>query len=229
MFEAARLQDELARRSGKRVILCLTDNRRRMVSARARGAGCLEVRLQRIFLDSPPEVLEELGDLLAGRETRRGAVRAFVDRRFREEPPAAERAPARRRPSPARQAPAHHDIAGMAARLNETYLGNRSRAGVVWGRRNKTRSRRSIRFGCFDPARNLIIMNRKLDRPDIPAYFVEFILFHEMLHEVLGIDSRPDGRRDIHGKLFKLMESTYPDYDKAQRFERELCTRLASL
>ncbi len=72
-------------------------------------------------------------------------------------------------------------------------------------------------------------MNRKLDSAQVPAYFVEYILFHEMLHEVLGIGSRADGRRDIHGSLFRLMESTYPDFDRAQRFEKELCRRLGSL
>ena len=72
-------------------------------------------------------------------------------------------------------------------------------------------------------------MNRKLDNPGVPRYFVEFVLFHEMLHEVLGIGERADGRRDIHGRVFRLMESTYPDYDRAMRFERELCRRLGIL
>ncbi len=123
----------------------------------------------------------------------------------------------------------HHDIGEYARYLNETYLGGRSRARVVWGRRRTLPSRRSIRFACYDPQRNLVIMNRKLDNAAIPAYFVEYILFHELLHEVLGIGERKDGRRDIHGSLFKLMESTFPDYEKARRFEKELCRRLGTL
>lgn len=219
------LQDELSRRSGKKVLLHLTDNRRRMVSARRKGRELLEVRLQRIFLDSPPEVVGEIADLLAGRETRKTALKRFIDDRMIDSP-----RPAAPNPPPAsRLVSTHHDITAYAQRLNETYLNGRSRAQVVWGRRNKVRSRSSIRFGCYDPVRNMIIMNRKLDSPDIPDYFVEFILFHEMLHEVLGIDTRADGKRSIHGKLFKLMESTYPDYDKALRFEKDLCKRLGSL
>ncbi len=123
---------------------------------------------------------------------------------------------------------AHHDIGEYARYLNETYLGGRSTARIVWGRRSPP-SRRSIRFACYDPARNMVIMNRKLDNAAIPAYFVEYILFHELLHEVLGIGERKDGRRDIHGSLFKLMESTFPDYEKAIRFEKELCKRLGTL
>ncbi|MDR1520202.1 MAG: hypothetical protein LBU23_08695 [Planctomycetota bacterium] len=205
--------------------LFLTDNRRSMVSARSRPDGRLEVRLQRCFLDAPPEALQELGELLAGRDGGRRAMREFLDRRL-----AGMRAPAASRPVRAeRLAFRRHDLAGMAARLNAFYLGGRSRAAVAWGRRGRTGGRRSIRFGCYDRARNLIIMNRKLDSDDIPPFFVEYILFHEMLHEVLGEGLRPDGKRDIHGRLFKLMESTYPDYDKAVAFEKEICRRMGIL
>lgn len=220
------LQDELSRRSGKRVMVCLTDNRRNMVTARRLAGGAVEARLQRMFLAAPDAVLDELADMMADRRGGRTALRAFIDTEATKIPAP----PARRRPpSAASQASSHHDIVGYAQNLNQTYLGDRSRAGVLWGRRNRTRSRRSIRFGCYDPSRNVIIMNRKLDSPHIPAYFVEYILFHEMLHEVLGIEEGPDGRRNIHGKLFKLMESTFPDFEKAQRFEKELCKRLGSL
>lgn len=222
---ANELQEELSRRSGRRVLLCLTDNRRRMLSVRPRD-NMLEVRLQRIFLESPPEVLEEIATLLAGGRTDKAALRRFTAAMFRDNPAAARPHSV---PSPSRTDSKHHDILHYAEELNRAYLGGRSTAQVVWGRRDSRRGRRSIRFACYDPDRNLIIMNRKLDKSDIPAYFVEYVLFHEMLHEVLGIGQRPDGRRDIHGSLFKLMESTFPDYDRAVRFEKELCRKLGSL
>lgn len=225
-YDAAALQEELSRRSGRRVQLFLTDNRRRMVSARNRGAGVVEVRLQRIFLDAGPDVLDDIAALLTGRKTDRAVLRRFIDERFRESPAVAR---PRREPAAERAQFSVHDIAAYARDLNRIYLNGRSTAQVVWGRRSTRRSRRSIRFACYDPERNMVIMNRKLDNLDIPAYFVEYVLFHEMLHEVLGIGSRADGRRDIHGSLFKLMESTYPDFDKAQRYEKELCKRLGSL
>ncbi|MCC8189533.1 MAG: hypothetical protein LIP77_02690 [Planctomycetes bacterium] len=220
------LQQELSARSGQRVLLCLTGNRRRMLSARRHPAGHVEVRLQKIFLAAPPEVLDEIACLLRGEPSDRQALRRFTAAALAREPAAAR---PRREPSPERSRAAHHDIVAYARRLNQTYLGGRSTARVVWGRRGTRRGRRSIRFACYDPERNLVIMNRKLDSPDIPAYFVEYVLFHELLHEVLGIGRRADGRRDIHGSLFKLMESTYPDFAKAVRFEKELCTRLETL
>lgn len=225
-YSAPALQDALSRRSGKRVLLYLTDNRRSVASARRNG-DVVEVRLQRCFLDSPDDVVDELALLLAGRPTDRRAIRRFVDQApVRERPPAGTPA---RSAGDKRGAGAHHDIRAYASGLNAAYLGGRSTADVVWGRRNAAKSTRSIRFACYDPARNRIIMNRKLDSPGIPRYFVEFVLFHEMLHEVLGMGERADGKRDIHGGLFRMMEETYPDYDKALRFEKELCRRLHTL
>ena len=224
-YSPAQLQQELTHRSGRQVQLFLTKNRKRMVSARNRG-GVVEVRLQRIFLDSDPDVLDEIASLLSGGKTERKALRRFIDEQFRGDGEVAARP---RELGADRVSHEHHDIEAYARHLNATYLGGRSTAKVVWGRRSTRRSRRSIRFACYDPERNLVIMNRKLDTDRIPGYFVEYILFHEMLHEVLGIGERKDGRRDIHGSLFKLMESTFPDYEKAQRFEKELCARLGSL
>ncbi len=227
-YSPAELQDELARRTGRRILLFLNNNRRRMVSARPRGSDGIEVRLQKIFLDADGIVLGELADIITGGKGSRQALRRFVDHALKNVP---DSIPGRRRQdiSPEREKSANHNLSAYRALLNDTYLGGRSTALVVWGRRNPPRSKRSVRFACYDPERNMIIVNRKLDSPHIPAYFVDYILFHEMLHEVLGIGARRDGRRDIHGSLFKLMESTFPDFDKARRFEQELCRSLGKL
>lgn len=224
-FTPRSLRDELERRTGAEITLLVTNNRRRMVSVRRGGDGFVEVRLQEIFLRSTPEVLEELSGMIAGRDRGRAALRAFVEDNMRNRPPvgmAERRLPA----SPGSGRGQHHDLSEYARELNLLYLNNRSTAAVTWGRRNNRRRVRSIRFACYDLSRNLIMVNRRLDSPDIPKYFIEFCLFHEMLHEVLGIGEREDGRRDIHSRIFKLMETTFPDYDKAVRYEKMLCARL---
>ncbi|MDR0362810.1 MAG: hypothetical protein LBJ46_09035 [Planctomycetota bacterium] len=219
------LQETLSRLSGNRVLLVVTDNRRRMVSVRRGGPGFREVRLQRIFLSAPDEVVRALAAMAAGRGGDRAAIRAFIAEAL----PAGRKEAEKRSPTdpPTTSTPGmFHDIHAYARELNSLYLDSRSTADIAWGRSGGGRIRRSIQFGSYDPVRNLITMNRRLDRSDIPRYFIEYILFHEMLHEVLGIGERPDGRRDIHGRIFKLMESTFPDFDKAARFERELVKRL---
>jgi hypothetical protein len=171
------------------------------------------------FLDASPEVVGELADFLANRPSPGLTLNRFLQ--------AAGTPPPSRTPGEAVLGEGiHHDLELYRQDLNHLYLNDRSQAGVTWGRKNPRPSRRSIRFACYDHSRNLIIMNRRLDSAAVPRYFIEYVLFHEMLHEMLGIGERADGRRDIHGPVFKLMESTFPDVAKALRFEAEFVKHL---
>ncbi len=210
------LQAELGRLCGQPVLLMLTHNRSTMLSFRRRGE-LIELRAQRVFLEAPAEVVQALADWLQGRPRRDDLVQDFINARTAEMPPDPAR-PAASRP---RRRGRVHDLEDMHQQLNQTYFDGRSRAAVVWGRRPATRGARQFRLGWYDPTRNLITLSRRLDQPDIPRYMLEYVLFHEMLHEILGIGRRADGRRDIHGRAFKLMEQTFPDYARAREFERK--------
>ncbi len=210
------LQAELRARLGRPVLLMLTDNVSRFASARERE-GALRLRLHRSFLEAPGEVIEELVDWLRGRRRSTPRMRAYFTNSA-----AARREGAISPPRAARRTRGHaHDLGALREGLNRRYLDGRSHATVAWGRKPRPGPVRSVRLGTYDPAQNHITISRRLDREDVPRYMVEYVLFHEMLHEVLGIGQRPDGRRDIHGRLFKLMEETFPDYHRARAFERK--------
>lgn len=210
------LQRELSSVSGRHVLLMLTDNTSTMLTARQQG-GVVELRAHRMFLDAPDEVISALGRWLGGKRIKRDLVQEFIDAN---EHQVAQRARETRAPV-IRTSGRHHNLLELRDYLNRTYLNNRSKAPVTWGRKVTRKKVRSVRLGCYDPLRQTITISRRLDRADIPKYMVEYVLFHEMLHEVLGIGERADGRRDIHGKTFKLMEKTYPNYEKARTFERK--------
>ena len=230
LFTPSGLRDELRRRTSFEILIVITRNRRRMVSIRRQAPAIFEVRLQEIFLNATSGVLDELAGMISGRHGDRSAIRDFVAANFSADAEASFQSRTPPAPAPDAGRGHHHDLAAYADELNRLYLRGRSTASITWGRRNNSRRRvRSIRFGCYDPSRDIIIMNRKLDSAGIPRFFVEYILFHEMLHGVLGIGERADGSRDIHGKIFKLMESTFPDLDKALRFEKEFCRQLGIL
>jgi predicted metal-dependent hydrolase len=55
----------------------------------------------------------------------------------------------------------------------------------------------------------------KLDSPEVPEWFVEYIMFHEMLH----IKHRAriiNGRRYYHTPAFRAEEKSYPKYQQFQ-------------
>lgn len=113
----------------------------------------------------------------------------------------------------------HHQLNSLFARLNRLHFGDRVRVRhLSW---SPGKSRRVL--GHYDPAHETIIVNRRLDHPDVPGFVVEFVLFHEMLHAFLG-EVRCGGRNHFHHPAFRRAERQFPDYARAKAFiDRELC------
>jgi hypothetical protein len=178
-----------------------------------------EVRLSDALRRAPLPVLEAAAALLLARVHRRRApapaLRVYRDYctsgRMR-------RALARIRKQRARRAAdaprgAHHDLSPMFDRLNRRYFeGALRRPRIGWSRR-AWRSQ----LGCFDPALGQIVLSSQLDDPRVPAYVVEYILFHEMLHVKHPVRRASCGLR-AHSAQFRREERRYPHFDKARRF-----------
>jgi hypothetical protein len=75
------------------------------------------------------------------------------------------------------------------------------------------------------PHRNLILINRLLDHPSVPSYYLEFVVFHELLHELMPV-TRSRGRWVHHPPPFKERERRFPRLREAQRWEEENLVRL---
>jgi predicted metal-dependent hydrolase len=90
----------------------------------------------------------------------------------------------------------------------------------MWSRQGSKKATRYRRLGCFMPLQNIIKINPILDDISIPDYFIEYIVYHEMLHAVyppiLGA-----GKRVVHHKKFVEMEKKFPDYLKAKAWEKK--------
>ena len=59
----------------------------------------------------------------------------------------------------------------------------------------------------------------------MPLEFVEYIVFHEMLHDVFGIEAS-GSRRKVHPKEFYAVEQSYPDYAHCKAWEQDNMHRL---
>ena len=106
-----------------------------------------------------------------------------------------------------------YDLAPMFTRLNRHYFGARlHRPRLGWSSRTWR-----AQFGCFDPALDQIVMNRWLDRPSVPRYAVEYVLFHEMLHVKHPLRAARCGI-EAHSLKFRMEEKRYANYDRARKF-----------
>jgi hypothetical protein len=76
-------------------------------------------------------------------------------------------------------------------------------------------------LGSFEPHARIVRIHPVLDQPDVPSFFVRYVLFHELLHAALDDFARVRGRRVIHGPEFRRREHAFADTGRARRWERE--------
>jgi len=201
--------------------------RRHVIVARPRGAH-LEVRLNEHFSRAPAEVRESVAIWLrCGRRAPRACARldgfiAELEERLGPRPRRGVRLETRGE---------HHDLAPLLTELlrhefEGSSLATGPRPEVTWGRRGARRVKRSLQLGSFDPETRLVRIHPVLDQPAVPAFFVRYVLFHELLHALLALAGEDDeatatGRRRHHGPRFRAAEREYVDYERALAWQEE--------
>jgi hypothetical protein len=215
LWDPARLETALAREAGRSLALTLTENRSVLLSFR-RVRGRVELRLHRMFLHAPVPVMQALGRSL--RRTSRsadGEVRRFMNdnlHRVRR---------TRRSFPPVQSAGRVHDLRFVYDRLNERFFAGKLRVPITWGRGSGRARRGGLTFGSYDPVLGLIRIHPVLDRREVPAYFLESVVYHEMLHHHLGGVPDRAGRTVYHTRAFRQVEVLYPSYREALAWEKE--------
>lgn len=220
LWELRGLEAALSSESGRNVSLTLTDNRSVLISCR-RTTGRLHLRLHQMFLHAPPAVVTALGRSLRRRtrETVR-AVRRFMDENRHRVRNVPQRMPV------IQSEGTTHDLAAMFMRLNERFFGGEMSLPITWGRGSGRARRRGLTFGSYDPRLPLIRIHPVLDRRDVPAYFVESVVYHEMLHHKLGGIRDRAGRTVYHSRGFREAEASHPSHRQALAWERINLPRL---
>jgi len=221
---ADELAERLSRHVAGRLSVALTDNESTMISVK-REKGLYHLRLHHMFADAEPAVVQALGRYVRSADQEASQLLGrFIDINQRK----IRRARRRRPPAKAQvvTAGAVHDLDALFDALDERYFDGAIRARdvrITWGPRlpsSAPRRRASIRLGSYAVEDKLIRMHRTLDREEVPRFFVEWTLFHEMLHAKHDIPV-VDGRRQYHTDAFRAEEDTFDDAELARRYERD--------
>ena len=75
---------------------------------------------------------------------------------------------------------------------------------------------------------NVILINRLLDDARVPSYYLEFNVYHEILHDLFSI-SRSRGRWVQHSAEFQKREKAFPLYAQAMEWEATELQNLVAL
>jgi hypothetical protein len=135
------------------------------------------------------------------------------------------------RPSVARHAPGSFDTKGVCwdlaevfDTLNRTHFNAVLSSYVRWGK-HPLRSYQSYKFDGAGNRFSVITIGSLYNRPGVPRYAVEGIMFHEMLHILLP-PQRHNARNVIHGRQFKEHERHFPFHDRWIRWEKSACNAM---
>lgn len=199
-----------------RARVVITDNMRTMMSVK-RGHGIYTFRLHHMFVDAPPMVLRAAVHY-AEQQDRDAAelLRAFVESnedaiRSRHDP----------RPLTVDVQGRHHNLQDIFDALNSEYFGGAIKARITWGARGKRKhTRASIKLGSYTVEDELIRVHPVLDAADVPRYYLAWVIYHEMLHEIHDMPV-VDGRRVYHTRAFREAETKFEQYPEAVLWERQ--------
>jgi len=193
--------------------LTLTDNTRSMITVRWKNGACM-VRIHQMFLHAAEDVLQALAAFIGRPSVRhQHLLRAFI--RNHEGMIRSARVPLRRRTPQLCAEGKYVDLRGYFQRLNELYFSGRLGCAITWGTRKRGRRPRTIRLGSYCTDKSLIRIHPVLDSPTVPAYVIEDVLYHEMLHHELGM-VQSKGRVLSHHPLFKAKEKAFPHSARAR-------------
>lgn len=205
----------LSKQIGVAVRLAITDNRSTMVSFR-RGPRTLQLRLHHMFLEAPEQILQAVADYAWKGKREAGPMLDEYIRR-QQERIRLERTLEENELEPRGT---FYDLQVLFDEINAAHFDNKIRARIGWGRAGPRRRRKSIRLGVYDHQAREIRIHPALDRSDVPRFFVAFIVFHEMLHQLFPSPPGP-GRKVHHPKAFRAREQAFPLYGVAIRWEKE--------
>ncbi|GAB4417649.1 MAG: SprT-like domain-containing protein [Bryobacter sp.] len=114
----------------------------------------------------------------------------------------------------------YYNLETLFDEVNSKYFANSlPRPTLSWS----TTASRTI-LGQYDSAHHTIVLSRVLDQPGVPAFVVEYVMFHEMLHIKHPTETcaGPTAKRRVHTRAFREEEKTFPRFAEIKEALRRL-------
>lgn len=116
----------------------------------------------------------------------------------------------------------HYNLQEIYDNLNARYFDGRLQLKITWfGNQSRPATSRRI-LGLYLFQEKVIKIHRLLDHPDFPPYFISYVVYHEMLHNVFPpLKKKRKQRRRIHHADFKEHEKKFAEYAEAKQWEKQ--------
>lgn len=112
------------------------------------------------------------------------------------------------------------DLGAVFDYVNSCYFeGSVRRPDLAWAKESP-----AVRLGFYLEPLDILAANRALDSERVPRYVLEFVVYHELLHGVLGAKGSPT-RRVHHTKEFRDREKEFSMYEDAEEWLNRLARK----
>lgn len=206
-----RLAHELSLHLQEPVAVMWHTNRHSMLSVKRLRLG-YQFRMHVIFSAGAPHLVQAIARLARHNDRQASVV---IDRFILEHADAIAHSAT---PREVETAGSCFDLQELFDTLNGRFFDGKVRARITWGRGSQKR-RRSIKLGSYHASERLIRIHPALDQAFVPRYFIDFVIFHEMLHEQLGVTEQ-GSRRCVHPPEFRALEARFPHAKEAWAWEK---------
>jgi predicted SprT family Zn-dependent metalloprotease len=212
--------NRLAAFLGTKPFVTLTNNRSTMLTLERKGSAIF-IRMHRCFVSAPDEVLKVIANFTARRKYKQRQILWDYFEGWVKQNNISEELPKRKTITKGK----HFDLSQIICDLNRRYFDGKVDATITWGRLRQASGRRwrksrHITLGSYRARENTVIIHPHLDRPGVPRYVLEAVVFHEMCHQVVPKKSA-NGQWRSHTKEFRQLEKSFPMFSQAKKWEDE--------
>ena len=205
------------------VSLIITDNSRSIIYAKQLDHA-YTIRLHHMFLEANEDVIRALAHYLSGKHRQNNkSLNQFI--KANEWKIIKPLKYAKTRKVKIRVQGDYFNLLNSFRALNHKYFNNCIDCSISWGPVRKTPIRKgpfqkktkqkSVRLGSYSFRTLTIRINPLLDKPFVPQYVIDSIIYHEMLHHYLGGQEK-NGRRLSHHPSFKAAEKRFSHHIQAK-------------
>ncbi len=180
--------------------------------------GTIHLKLHAMFLDAPVNVLKALARFLRKPDEKKKKI---LYKLFQENDLDIVPKTKLKRSALLRHQGKYFNLKDIYDKINRAYFKKRVRAFITWGNGYSKRGRYSINFGSYNWDSRIIRVHKALDQRFVPRYFIEYIIYHEMLHVDIGLKKDANGGRKAHNREFKHREKDFLHYKKAVEWEKK--------
>lgn len=208
------LQREIEQASKKKVKLKINDNRSTMLSVKWEP-DCTKVSMHRLFLEAPKNIMDALTCHIGHKNSNVApSVKAYIEDKLKN----LDYSDTLDKEKLVTKG-TYYDLLELYNAIEDEYFPEEElNLNITWFGSKQMKRRSRLTFGLYHQPLRLVKINKMMDSERFPPFFVEYVIFHEMLHHLCPSYYDGSGKLSVHTREFKAREKEFKYYGEAKKW-----------